>query len=507
MAEVTLNELITAAAGAEGPSFPPPSKIKLGGVDPLGLRQINFDLMDKVLPGLNNVARHIRPFVLVAWAWRRAARLAKEFSGNEVLDDQLVDFVDRIEVIYAWSQLLRDPNVDLPGRQVLAAIVAQDRYVFGGEAWIKRCNERRLSTAFTAPVNYGPGLKALGWVAPHRDHPRVLIALPEIEPALDAFEAEIADRLDHPAFCSFGTVEVTKAEAVDWAEAWAINQVTATERRIAAERFFGTAAPIERRNGGALILQAAAHLADASVGPIRGAMCGPPSNFLPSAELIETSHAWRRVQVRQLLRLGLEAFFYWVMWALEDGPCTSESLVRRFLGEIENRPNAGSAGEWLKPESPAPASPVDLIERLNAALIDKEGRELESTIAVALSLCLTEEASAGERADRLSLERAQNEAIAWVDQPAEDFVQHILESWVLAQHVYWSVGRGLADARARGKSLLRLKVVLEEGGWTLTPGATRGAPIPTPDRLQTAVTLARECGLLNSVLAEEAALG
>jgi hypothetical protein len=49
---------------------------KFGGVDPLGLRQINFDLMDQVLPGLNNVARHIRPFV-VASAWRRANQLAQ----------------------------------------------------------------------------------------------------------------------------------------------------------------------------------------------------------------------------------------------------------------------------------------------------------------------------------------------------------------------------------------------------------------------------------------------
>ena len=74
----------------------------------------------------------------------------------------------------------------------------------------------------------------------------------------------------------------------------------------------------------------------------------------------------------------------------------------------------------------------------------------------------------------------------------------MLESWVLAQHAYWSVGRGLADARARGKVLLRLRIILDEGGWTLTPGAPRGsAPRPTPDRLQTAITLATECGLFN----------
>ena len=86
---------------------------------------------------------------------------------------------------------------------------------------------------------------------------------------------------------------------------------------------------------------------------------------------------------------------------------------------------------------------------------------------------------------------------AWATAPTKSFMRHVLELWVLAQHVYWSVGRGLADARARGKSILRLKVVLEEAGWTLVPGATRGAPPrPTPDRLQSALSLAAESELL-----------
>ena len=60
-----------------------------------------------------------------------------------------------------------------------------------------------------------------------------------------------------------------------------------------------------------------------------------------------------------------------------------------------------------------------------------------------------------------------------------------------------TLGRGLADARARGKTLLRLKIVLDEGGWVLAPGVSAGSPPePTPDRLQTMVELATECGLL-----------
>jgi len=43
----------------------------------------------------------------------------------------------------------------------------------------------------------------------------------------------------------------------------------------------------------------------------------------------------------------------------------------------------------------------------------------------------------------------------------DEFVRHVIESWVLAQHAYWSVGRGLGDARAGGKVLLRLKIILD----------------------------------------------
>src|ERR1039458_8791770 len=116
MSPAPLAELTASAAVADDPGFAPEGVSRFGGVDPLGLRQINFDLMDELLLGLNNVAHHIRPFVVVTWAWRRAQQTAQSLGTDVIKQDDLQDFVDRIEVIYVWSQLLRDPNVDLPGR-------------------------------------------------------------------------------------------------------------------------------------------------------------------------------------------------------------------------------------------------------------------------------------------------------------------------------------------------------------------------------------------------------
>jgi hypothetical protein len=499
MAQATVAELTTIAAAANEPKLTPPSRVKPGGVDPLGLRQINFDLMDQVFPGLNNVARHIRPFVVVSWAWRRATHLAEAKGLVRIPVDDLQDFVDRIEVVYTWSQLLRDPEVDLPGRQVLAALVHSDKWSFGGVSWRKRREDRRYSTAFTAPITYGPGLKSMGWVEPHREYPAILVPTSAVEPALDAFEARLLDRLHHPAFSQFGTVEVTREEARGWGDAWALEEPTQPERITAAELLLGCQAPVARRNGCALMLAAAAHSSTRDVSAIRSTMAGAPSNFAPSAELNGAFEAWRRVQVRQLFRLSLEALFYWILLEIESGPRSTGALAEAFLARGPNRPERSTAREWLGTATLEGYSPATLIYHIRQALTHPTYENLISTISDGLAFCLAEAPEHGqvlEREDRLPLSRARREAAALAQNTTRAFLHHVLESWVIAQHVYWSIGRGLADARARGKTILRLRIVMEEGGWSLTPGAVAGSPpLPTADRLQTAVSLAEECRL------------
>jgi hypothetical protein len=479
--------------------FVPATSPKLGGVDPLGLRQINFDLMDQVIPGLNNVARHIRPFVVVTWAWRRAHQIAQALGVTNVPVDNLRDFVDRIEVIYAWSQFLQNPDADLPGRQVLAPLVQSDEWTFGGTKWRNFRKSRRYSTAFTAPITYGPSLKTLGWVATHRSDREVLIPTPASQLALDAFEARIKHRLDHSAFSKFGTVTVTKQEAKRWSEAWALGVVTEAEKNSIADMLLGSGAPLARREGLGLMIAAVKHAGTRKVATVRRTMAGRPSNFAPPSGLDGAGEAWRRVQVRQLFRLSLEALLYWTICQVEHEPKSTESLVSTFLAQA-GRSEDGAARAWLRSHTSALSGPDDFIRRIQEALDDPLHAELAPTIRDGLSASITEAPEHGqifERADRLPLFRARREAEAWAASPVESFLRHVFENWLLAQHVYWSVGRGLADARARGKTLLRLKIVLEESGWTLAPGVSRGSvPVPTADRLETALTLASEAGLL-----------
>ncbi|TPL29528.1 septum formation inhibitor-activating ATPase [Mesorhizobium sp. B2-4-8] len=500
MAETSLAEMISAASAADGPVFVPPTAPRLGGVDPLGLRQTNFDLMDQVLPGLNNVARHIRPFVIVAWAWRRARHLAEKEDVGKIKVDLLMDFVDRIEVIYAWSQFLLDANADLPGRQVLGPLVRETHYEFGGPAWKKRREERRYSTAFTAAVNYGPGLKSLGWVDRHPVHLEILVPTAAAERALDSFEALIADRLDHPAFSSLGSVSVSSDEVLGWAEAWSFGTVTDAEKEAAADMLFGTLAPIHRRLGGSLMLEAVTNASTADVELVRSTMAGAPSGFTPPTILEETAARWRKLQIRQLFRLTLETLFSWILRQLDERSKTTEELVAAFLEEAGIDPELRTAETWLEAGHLFEVGPTDLMNRITEVLADASRSGLAAVVIDGLTFCIANAPDAGEhfdRQDRLPLFRAKREAAAWEDAPAKQFARHVLETWVLAQHVYWSVGRGLADARARGRFILRLKVVMDEGGWTLAPGVPSAfTPRPTPDRLQTALSLATECDLL-----------
>jgi hypothetical protein len=127
----------------------------------------------------------------------------------------------------------------------------------------------------------------------------------------------------------------------------------------------------------------------------------------------------------------------------------------------------------------------------------REGLALSIARGLALSLANAPgQVQPYDRDTRLPLAKAAQQAQVRSGQRAGDLVKHAIETWALAQHVYWAVGRGLQDARRGGKTILRLKAVVDEGGWTVLPGRRRLNPNPTPDRIQTALMLAIECAVV-----------
>ncbi len=491
----TLEEIVALAAQADGPTLTRPDGMpKIGGVDPLGLRQENFDLMDAVLPGLNNVSRRIRPYVVVAWAARQARRLAEETGAAMASGPELKDFVDRIEVIYAWSQFLRKSDAPLPGGQVLRRFVNAERYVFGGTDWEQFRDNRKASTAFTAAITYGPSIKALKWAGPVVGGHSAWAPGDLFDEALDALESTLGDELAHPAFSALGSVEVARAEVERWGELWDLDLLTDPERAAFYDSLVGPLADERRRSTLTLVRDVLDGMDEPDVDGLRAAMAEASGYADP------TRVAWRRLQVRQAFRFALESWFHWCLAELDPDPRSTAQLVDAFRDGAVGWAASAQPGAWLEPSEDS--CPIGLMTEISRAQAEDWGA-LPEAICRTLAFCLTEEdpdGGRGERTDRLPLQRARAEAAAWAKTTPAEFLAHMMETWLFAQHAYWSSSRGLADARANGKVILRLRVSLDEGGWRLTRlGGIGGPPYPTPDRLETAWRLAEECGFIPSM--------
>ena len=89
------------------------------------------------------------------------------------------------------------------------------------------------------------------------------------------------------------------------------------------------------------------------VDQLRSTMAGPPSDFMPPAHLLNIWEAWRRIEVRQLFRLSLEALLYWTIATLEEKPKGTDALVDVFLGQVSPPPNYANAREWLSASLPS----------------------------------------------------------------------------------------------------------------------------------------------------------
>jgi len=493
----TIEELLADATSAEGPRLVAESDIRRGGIDPLGLLQINLGLLDEVLPDLNNTAAHVRPYVLMAWAWRRVRRIVTAGRRSGATDEAMRDFVDRIEAIYAWSQFLNG-NSGLPGRRALRPLLDKKSYRFGGQAWEELRDMRRTSTGLISPLNYGPTLRTLGWLIPLDGRTSLFQPPDTLDPVLDAFEARFAAEIGNDAFNRFGTVIVASDDVRRWGRMWALDAPRKREKAAAFERLGGALADPRRQAGVSLIRAAWRDLDDdeASVDAIRARMADVPAEWKTETPPSAAS-AWRSAQVRQVFRLAVESLFFWIIDTLaHNGPMRSAALAQIFLDQLGGK-HPSTAAAWLL-DGKNDDNPTDHIEALEFGL----GRraDLSAAIAAALRHAMREPPTkhSSERRDRLPLARAQEEARQWAQLSPKAFLIRLIEVWVIAQHTYWSVNRGLNDARSDGKTILRMRIVMEEAGWTLTPGTIGGnRPDPTPDRLGTAVSLLWECDRLN----------
>jgi len=147
----------------KGPFFIAPLKTETSGVDFLGLRQVNLDMMDICLPGINNYTRYVRGFSVIAWIYWKFYNLAEEQGIEEPTPAQLEAFKDKAEILFTWGHhglnLPKIPGITTPPPSTSGPVE------LSFPAWKRTVD----NTSLMAAPNYGPASKntgGLGFVAP-----------------------------------------------------------------------------------------------------------------------------------------------------------------------------------------------------------------------------------------------------------------------------------------------------------------------------------------------------
>jgi hypothetical protein len=517
----------------DAPWFVPPPKGEGGGVDYLGLRQVNLDLMAEFMPGINNVTGKLRPYSLMCWAvWRYLDAMAAE-SRIDVERSEFERFREKIEVLFGWSHQLVSEGVGLVGN-------AQVCPTADGEVPLSFATWSR-NVSWLDPVFYGPSLKdesGLGFLVLHRSGLYGIHA-PGVTLAVSLDACLKSQGACYEKVASIHDLSCPRDIATAIHNGWSVSSPSAEEKAafrgvfycptelqgLAGERHWNARA---RRAAATELIQFV--LADAkrplTVNEIRRAMAVrdlvDQQALLNRDALISCQELWRVLQLRQAQRLALEALFGWSEKQIWLGEArNSESLVEVMFSAVTGAENLLSVDDWvvsLLDEYGTTANAVgcclipgfngvpdhDLFIHVGELLTAiKSSDERVPSVALKILLLVVVAVEALEKSQVASRyldvgQKARVSLIEWSRlvrareaQGLRRFLSVLVENYLLSQHF------GVAALRTEeGKPRLRLTIE-EEGLVSLLPSAAHAwHPALTPDRLESALSLMSESELI-----------
>lgn len=521
---VTLADLDEMLVQAPGFRIVGELKIEESGVDPIGLRQLNLDLMDLTVPGINNVTTHIRPYGFMAWAWSKALHVATESGGTP---ETAADLAARYETIYAWAHSLA--NAPLRGAAVIKARLPMkgddEPFLFEGAKWEEFKVKR---TSLMAPTEYGPSIKAIHYLNPEPDG---TFRWPQqAEKVIATIDSIVCS-------CIPTQLLVAKAPSATWREVEVLAHQLPIDTPSDAEReafrflFYDAGDDarahddMRRRRATIDLLRSILPKGDyLPISDIRrrlSARANSEGIGTSRLEVQESALLLSILQARQLQRLAIEAMLLWVerslgtsvaaakptdqlvaaahASAMTDKLVGSAEKVGEYMKEIES---LGTAAGWPGSAALPGTDVVELMELLHEAQ-RKDVTRLPALAlkSIAIVYAMTkvfrgERLSAGirdpieARPDRLPMgAMAKRIELLW-EKPLSHLWRDIIESWIIGQHVHWSAVRG-----SDGKK--RLRIGLEGSGWIRVRPKPSTFFRATPDRLATLLSLGSECGLFS----------
>lgn len=499
------------------------------GVDFLGLRQANLDMMAEMVPSINNVTSYIRPFTLLSWIYWKFHDLCTEAGFEEANSDDLRLFRERIEVLFTWGASLHETAERIPG---VTATPPPDRdgvKLLTFDAW----GRVQSSTSLIAALWYGPASKTvtgLGFLSPVPGRGgffRASSAGAALAQSLDNKLREDGERYDR----LLGTLDPVEANESDAIALWSLWSPATVEREematfssaLMSDEAIGLTDTLLGKRSTTFAL-ARHHLQEVgaaqSIPEIRRGMCfsvrPDGSMYDVPAVLEECRRKWLTLQMRQLQRLALETLLSWCEdQILRYDVFDPSAMAARFetswtptvYGLHENR----TLAELIHELDTKSNSVEDFIGAINTnnlpdlfsimAEITEKFRQRDPDFAAPCFFGLLQCASFAGAEDvppkmvqlgtslRLSLSVLRNRLTGLGDVTVAEAFEYIVEAMVISQHFSTAVNR--FDGRNQ-----RLRLAIEETGLTALVSSP-WEPTVTEDRLAMLLSLSAQSDLVS----------
>ncbi len=508
-----------------GPFFVPRFEPTTGGVDFLGLRQVNLALAFECIPGINNVTIYVRPFSVVSWIFWKFHELVERSGRSEFKSSEVRVYQERVEALFTWGHVLKGVG-GIPGTD------AKPPKPVGGKVSLKFTDWGRSAenTSLLAAVQYGPASKTvggLGFLNPVEAG--VLQTCGKGVVLAKALDTELRKTRGYRLLNTLGESGAAPADAEELFDAWSVRTPTAAERKALREVYFdetslGTASDIGRRSSTLSIAIAVLGRAaePISADAVREGMVNLRVKnrvIRLTEELMPTWHRWAVLQLRQTQRIALEALLAWAEWQIiSRGVRTTEALADIAVRELKESTDPEMKGSSLESViSSMFAKTPTAREALLAGMGDKVvsifnlryrlqecvQSECENAVALAVHTLLV----CARLAELFDLEEQARSSLAhggpqrislrhWASTvrriqsfPLRRALLHVIENFVLSQHFAVAVSR--FDGATQ-----RLRISIEEEGLRPLVGEP-WVPVVSPDRLDAALWLASDCGLIH----------
>ena len=502
--------------------FLPAPASENSGVDFLGLRQANLDMIADLIPGTNNVTPYSRPFSVLSWIFWKFHELCERGGQLAPTNLEAREFRERIETLFTWGARIEDaPNI--PGKTAVAHGSTEGQVELTFEAW----GRVQSNTSLISALWYGPASKTLiglGFLDPvrpelFRTSGQGILLAKKLDQVLRGKPDLYGRLLD-----TLAPVKASEDDAASLWELWGVHAVTEDERsafRMALfdETSLGNYANALGKRSSTIAL-ARLHLS-ALARPltpkeVRRGMYYAEGVDLPQ-NLTTARKKWIVLQVRQLQRFAFENLLSWCEYKILNGAHDTGTMT----DAAENAFNDAEFGlptnnhfgallealdrqtttidrfaeTGLKNDLFCPFTMIETIEAQFEAL----GDELAASCLYSAMLCACFAACVSEEDKRLvsvggpyrlSLFHLRKRLVALGNVSLRQAIQFILESLVISQHMVTAVNR--FDGQNQ-----RLRLSIEETGLEALVNKPWN-PTVTEDRLPTILRLASDCGLINS---------